>query len=90
MSRARRTRTPPATGRFAEALNAGRRIGAANAPDDQLMAMFCYDTLQLLVGAFSPQLVWEGAQRAGLTTAQLAKLCADRDLAALDDLQWSE
>jgi hypothetical protein len=83
-----RTR-PPATGAFAEALAAERRVGAANATDPQLMAGFCYDTLQILVGAFSPQMVWEGAQKAGLTTAQLLRLCHDRDLAALDDLQWS-
>jgi hypothetical protein len=84
------TRTaPPATGAFGKALKAGRRIGASHAPDDQLMAMFCYDTLQLLVGAYSPQLVWEGAQKAGLTTRDLLKLCNDRDLRALDDLQWS-
>lgn len=82
-------RRPPATGPFASAINAGRRVGDANATDPQLMAMFCNDTLMILVGAFSPQLVWEGAQKAGLTTAQLVKLCNDRDLPALDALQWS-
>jgi hypothetical protein len=84
-----RTRKPPATGPFAEALAAGNKVGAANATDAQVMAMFCYDTLQIVVGAFSPQLVWEGAQKAGLTSLELLKLCNDRDLDALDDLQWS-
>lgn len=80
---------PPATGEFAAALKAGRKVGPANATDAQLMAMFCYEDLMYLVGAFSPQLVWEGAQKAGLTTLQLAKLCNERNVAALDDLQWS-
>lgn len=82
-------RNPSATGAFAEALKAGRKAGPANATDPQVMAMFCYDTLMILVGAFSPQLVWEGAQKAGLTTRDLLKLCNARDLRALDDLQWS-
>lgn len=79
---------PPATGAFAEALKAGRKVGAAHATDAQLMAMFCYDTLMILVGAVSPQLVWEGAQREGLTTRQLLVLCHDRNMAAIDDLMW--
>jgi hypothetical protein len=76
-------------GSFADTLAQYRRVGASRASDTQLMAGFCQDTLQILVGAFSPRLVWEGAQKAGLTTRQLHELCASKDLAALDDLQWS-
>jgi hypothetical protein len=75
--------------RFAMALTAGRKAGAANATDRQVMAMFCEDTMQILVGAFSPRLVWEGAQKAGLTALKLHNLCAKKDLRALDDLQFS-
>jgi hypothetical protein len=74
---------------FATALIAYGNAGAANATDAQLMAGFCEDTMQLLVGAFSPRLVWEGAQKAGLTALQLHDLCAKKDLCALDNLQWS-
>jgi hypothetical protein len=74
---------------FATALIAYGKAGAANATDAQVMAGFCEDTMQLLVGAFSPRLVWEGAQKAGMTALELHNLCAKNDLRALDDLQWS-
>jgi hypothetical protein len=74
---------------FAAALIAGNEVGPANATDAQNMAMFCEDVMQLMVGAFSPRLVWEGAQKAGMTALQLHNLCARKDLRAIDDLQWS-
>lgn len=74
---------------YATALIAYGKAGAANATDAQVMAGFCEDTMQLLVGAFSPRLVWEGAQKAGMTALELHNLCADKNLRALDDLQWS-
>jgi hypothetical protein len=39
---------------FAAALTEGNRIGASRATDAQLMAMFCEDIMQQLVGAYSP------------------------------------
>jgi hypothetical protein len=74
---------------FATAIIAGRKVGPAIATDAQAMAMFCEDIMPLMVGAFSPRLVWEGAQKAGLTTLQLHELCHRKDFAALDDLQFS-
>ena len=74
---------------YATALIAYGKAGAANATDAQVMAGFCEDTMQLLVGAFSPRLVWEGAQKVGMTVLELHNLCAKKDLSALDDLQWS-
>jgi hypothetical protein len=74
---------------FAEALIAGWQVGPANATDAQAMAMFCETTMQILVGAFSPRLVWEGARKAGMTALELHNLCADKNLRALDDLQFS-
>ena len=73
---------------YAKALIDGAKVGAARATDAQVMAMFCEHTMQLVVGAVSPRLVWEGAQRSGLTALQLHNLCADRNLSALDDLQF--
>ena len=73
---------------YATALIAGDRAGAVDSTDAQIMAAFCEDVMQILVGAFSPRLVWEGAQKAGMTALELHNLCAKKDLGALDDLQW--
>lgn len=72
---------------YEDALAAAKEIGARRAPDPQLMALFCDANLQTLVGAVSPQLVWEGAQKRGLSTKQLAALCAT-DVMAVSDLMW--
>lgn len=81
--------------KYAKALLAGDKAGAVHATDPQLMAGFCEDTLMILMGAFSPRLVWEGAQREGMTTMELAKLCTPKTPAQrrkanarLDDLQF--
>lgn len=72
---------------YNDALAAANNIGAANATDDGVMAQFCATSLQALVGAASPQLVWEGAQKKGMTAAELAKL-ATNEPAAVHDLMW--
>jgi hypothetical protein len=74
---------------YAEALTVLDEAGPTDATDAQSMAGFCEDVMQLMVGAFSPRLVWEGAQKAGLTTLELHEICHRKDLAKLDDLQWS-
>lgn len=78
----------PDDGPYATALAAARKDGARHADDAGLMALFCANTLQHLVGAVSPQLVWEGAQRSGLSTADLRDLCA-KDVMAVSDLQFT-
>ena len=75
---------------YAAALTAGCKVGPANATDAQLMAMFCEDVMPLMVGTFSPRLVWEGAQKRGLTALQLHDLCHRKDFATLDDLQFGD
>lgn len=86
------TDDPPArpvfTGVYAQVLAAARKAGARRADDAQLMALFCADTMPYIVGALSPQLVWEGAQRRRLSTADLVGLC-NKDVMAVDDLQWT-
>lgn len=72
---------------YEEALKEARRVGASRADDRALMAVFCQDTLQLIVGAVSPKLVWEGAQHSGLTSQQLLRL-ASTDVMAVSNLQW--
>lgn len=72
---------------YQEALAAARKVGAAHCSDPGLMAWFCEHDLQILVGAVSPRLVWEGAQKRGLTAQQLARL-ATTDVTATADLMW--
>lgn len=53
------------------------------------MAAYCETSLQLVVGAVSPRLVWEGAQKYGLTYRDLIEWCVDTPLKVVD-LQWIE
>jgi hypothetical protein len=73
--------------RYPEALEAGRKAGAARATDARLMAMVLDSTAHILVGAVSPRLMWTGAMKAGLTTEELMTLIHDDALAA-SELQW--
>lgn len=72
---------------YDQALTEARKVGAAHATDAGAMALFCDANLQILVGAVSPQLVWEGAQRKGLTFRELAHL-AGTDPMAVSNLMW--
>ena len=72
---------------YREALNAVGKVGVSRASDEQLMALFCDTSIQITCGAVSPQLVWEGAQKKGLTTNELVKL-AHTDPGAVADLMW--
>ena len=79
--------TPKAPARtFEDALKASKG-GIAHASDAELMAAFAQHDLPHLVGAVSPKLVWQGAQRKRMTTKQLAAL-AHSDPMAVSDLQW--
>ena len=73
---------------YQDALREARTIGAGHASDQAEMALFCAGPLQLLAGAVSPRLVWEGAQKRGLTAYELAAMCA-QDTGAVADLQWA-
>ncbi len=70
-----------------QALAEAKDRSISGASDPGLMAALCDGTLQTIVGAVSPRLVWEGAQKRGLTTTQLAAL-AYGDPIAVSDLQW--
>lgn len=73
---------------YAEALEAARIVGTGKADDAGAMAQFCEANIQLLCGAVSPRLVWEGAQRKGLTFLELGRLAA-KDPAGVADLMWA-
>lgn len=71
---------------YARALSAGKRAGYA-AADPAAMAVFCEHVLPLIVNAdYSPRKVWEGAQKAGLTTFELNELCVSKNYDAINAL----
>lgn len=73
--------------KYQAALKAANKVGASHAADAGVMALFCATSLQILVGAASPELVWDGAQKRGMTALELAKL-AQKDPLAVHDLMW--
>ncbi len=72
---------------YRTALTTANKVGAANATDEGVMAQYCDSALQIIVGAASPQLVWEGAQKKGMTALELAAM-AIKDPHAVHDLMW--
>lgn len=72
---------------YAQALAATRTTGTMQLTDPQHMALFCDSSIQILLGAVSPQLIWEGAQKKGLTVRELTKLIHE-DPDAARDLMW--
>jgi hypothetical protein len=72
---------------YTEALAEAKRTGLRRCSDAAAMAAFCDSTLQLIAGAVSGQLVWEGAQRKGLTFQQLAFKAAHVPQ-EVEQLQW--
>lgn len=83
---ARRSRPETA---YTLALAGTRRKGVVASTDAELMAGLLDSTLQIMAGALSPELVWNGAQKAGLTAARVMELVTGPDLPALDNLMWS-
>lgn len=71
-----------------QALAEAEEKGVGRCSDPAVMAAFCKNTLPAVVGAVSPQLVWEGAQRAGMTLLELGRL-AGKDPMAAEALQWT-
>jgi len=72
---------------YRAALAAAKKVGPARATDAGVMALFCESALQILVGAASPQLVWEGAQKSGMTALQLHDVAASNPN-VVHDLMW--
>lgn len=74
---------------FSEALGQAAREGVSHCGDAALMASFLFANAQILLGAVSPELVWDGAQKRGLSTRQLLDLIHSYPAAAAD-LMWEE
>lgn len=64
-----------------------KKIGAANADNDESIALFCHGPLQTLCGAVSPKLVFEGAVKTGLDYREFGRL-ASTSPTAISDLMW--
>lgn len=72
---------------YTQALATATKTGVSQCTDAQLMATFCQSSIQTVCGAVSPELVWDGAQKTGMTTLELARL-AKRDPRAVEALMW--
>ncbi|MFC9431914.1 hypothetical protein [Streptomyces sp. NPDC056987] len=72
---------------YDQALAEAEQHGVSKCSAPALMASFCEASLQLLVGAVAPQLVWEGAQKKQLTSKELLRLC-HTDPIAVSELMW--
>lgn len=72
---------------YEQALAEAAQRGVSKCSAPALMAAFCDAPLQTLVGAVAPQLVWEGAQKKGLTSKELLRLCRT-DPIAVSELMW--
>lgn len=70
-----------------QALAEAKERGTSKCSAPALMAAFCEGDLHIIVGAVAPQLVWEGAQKKGLTSKELLHLC-NTDVMAVSDLMW--
>jgi hypothetical protein len=69
-------------------LAAANKVGAARATDAGVMAQYCATSLQTMVGAASPEMVWEGAQKQGMSAVDLARL-ATTNPKAVHELMWA-
>ena len=74
---------------YRDALKRAKRDGVGRCDDAAAMASFCEHSIQAVLGAVGPQLIWEGAQKKGLTFLELGKLCSSNP-AAVEELQWLE
>lgn len=71
---------------YEDVLKSAKRVGASNCNETQLLAWVCAG-LQMSCGAVSPKLVFEGAQKKGLTAKEITKLAHDDPL-AVAELMW--
>lgn len=72
---------------YEQALAEAKTRGTSKCSDAAAMAQFCDANIQILIGAVSPQLVWEGAQKKGLTFLQFGRLCG-KNPRAVAELMW--
>ena len=69
---------------YEKALVRAKAQGVGKTDDAAAMAAFCASTIQTLLGAVSPKLIWDGAQASGLTLLDLGRLCSEEPTKAAD------
>jgi hypothetical protein len=74
---------------FAAALQREASMGSGRCDDAAAMAGFLDSCAQILLGAVSARLLWEGAQHVGLTNLEMAYLIHNSPAVATD-LMWVE
>lgn len=72
---------------YERALEEARLVGVGVCSDKAAMAAFCDSLIQIMCGAVSPKLVWEGAIKSGMTGIELHRLAGEKP-AAVADLMW--
>ena len=72
---------------YQQALSEAEETGLSQCSDAAAMAAFCKAEIQIFCGAVSPRLVWEGAQKKGLTFQELAELANDNP-SKVNELMW--
>lgn len=71
-----------------QALAEAEQRGLRRCSEPAKMAVFCDAAMHYTVGAVSPQMVWEGAMRQGMTLKELSRLAVD-DPIACAELMWA-
>jgi hypothetical protein len=70
---------------YREALEEAKRVGTSRCSDPAAMAQFLDSCARILIGrGASPQMLWEGAQRMGLTNRELHRRIHDDPVGASD------
>lgn len=72
---------------YREALAEARKVGVSQCSDLALMAQLLDANAQTLIGAVSPELMWDGAQKTGLTAKALVALI-NKDPIEAAELMW--
>ncbi|MGW2223812.1 hypothetical protein [Streptomyces formicae] len=75
-----------ATDAYDKALAKAEEVGAKYADEAGKLVGLC-EVLPFVVGAVAPRLVWEGAQKKGMTARELCRL-ANQDPMAVEALMW--
>lgn len=73
---------------YREALNRVALVGSSRASDPEVMAQFLESSAHILLGAVSPELIWNGATSRGMSCSELARMVHSQPDQARD-LMWT-
>lgn len=75
---------------YHDCLREGREVGAAHADEPQLLAMLLDSTAQIMLGAVSPELIFNGAIAQELTADNIAHDMVNQPRAVEALMWWGE